>query len=186
MSTSDEGYQSVIDGLDGVCESFTLLTRQMKFAEIQRNIEIVSNQSKSQMQMLERLGEKIETLMERNCNLEARVLRQVENEEILERLRGKIETLMEMNWNLEVENTGLKIRYNEEIVVLREHDESGSSSVTDPSQTPSQNPSQTPSLTPSQTLLPRSTSLHRSRVHLHALVRELMVPNRCHPWLALL
>ena len=147
MSTSDEGYQSVIDGLDGVCESFTLLTRQMKFA---------------------------------------RVLKQVENEEILERLRGKIETLMEMNWNLEVENTGLKIRYNEEIVVLREHDESGSSSVTDPSQTPSQNPSQTPSLTPSQTLLPRSTSLHRSRVHLHALVLELMVPNRCHPWLALL
>ncbi len=42
----------------------------MDFAEIQRNIEMVSNQSKSQKEMLERLREKIETLVDRNSLLE--------------------------------------------------------------------------------------------------------------------
>ena len=74
MSTSDEGYQRVIDGLDGVCERFTFLTRQMDFAEIQRNIEIVSKQSKSQKEMLERLRGKIETLTDRNDLLECQNL----------------------------------------------------------------------------------------------------------------
>ena len=48
MSTSDKGYQSVINGLDGVRESLRTLVDQADFAEIRDNIASVSKKSKIQ------------------------------------------------------------------------------------------------------------------------------------------
>jgi hypothetical protein len=66
MSTSDKGYQSVINGLDGVCESFRTLVDQADFEHVLDNIASVSKQSNSQEAMLEILREEIEALKEQN------------------------------------------------------------------------------------------------------------------------
>jgi hypothetical protein len=123
MSTSDKGYQSVIHGLDGVCESFRTLVDQVNFEQIRDNVAKVSTQSNSQKEMLERLKEKIETLMEKNNLLESKntaltILYEVSTQsnsqkEMLERLREKIETLM-------AKNTALTILYQKSIFLKEE------------------------------------------------------------------
>jgi hypothetical protein len=69
VTLDNEGYQSVLNELDRICESFRMFD-QVNFENIRDNIATVSTQSNSQKEMLERLREKIETLMEKNGNLE--------------------------------------------------------------------------------------------------------------------
>ena len=64
MTAQDTCYKSVLDELETVCSNFKHLVSQMNLAGIQENIATVSNQSKDQMQMLEKLKLKIESLIE--------------------------------------------------------------------------------------------------------------------------
>ena len=71
MTAQDICYKSVLDELETICSNFKHLVSQMSLARIQENIATVSNQSKDQMQMLDKLKLKIESLIaERSLSCE--------------------------------------------------------------------------------------------------------------------